>query len=469
MNEWKTKEKEVNALLSLFKIADKRGDEILTEGQKEIFYNLTFQPSKRVIVNVCTQYGKSLTTALACIILTCVRNQLVAVVAPTTAKAKIIMRYYIDHLGDNAVFYTQLEKDTKLERLRQEENKERIILRNGGGIFVVSANQRNYIKSLESAMGLGAKNVIGDEMCLIRDDTESTIFRMIAGQKEGFYAKLGNPFYKQKPYSHFWQSWRDPNYKKIHIDYKQGLAERRYTEEFIAEAKKKPNFRVLFESEFPLEDTIDIHGYSPLIAEEELDKAYIDNVELGGKLKMGIDIAGGGRNRSVIVIRGANAAKIVYYARNDDTMSFVGDTLKIAKQENVFELYPDVVGIGKGYCDRLLEESENKYNVYPTNVGESPENTDDFINIRAEAYWKAKEWLNQGGRLIKHDGWEELLNIRYKTQSSKKIKIISKEDLLKEGIESPDVGDAFMLTFIEKKKQEFIIRKPEWISYGKRR
>jgi len=466
-NEWKIKEKEVNALLSLFKVNGRKGNEILVDGQKEIFYNLIFQPSNRVIINVSTQYGKSLITALACIIITCIRNQLVAVVAPSTAKAKIIMRYYIDHLGDNAIFYTQLDKDTKLERLRQEENKERIILRNGGGIFVVSANQRTYIKSLEAAMGLGARNVIGDENCLIRDDTESTIFRMIAGQKDGFYCKIGNPFYRQKPYSHFWQSWRDPKYKKIHIDYKQGLAEGRYTEEFIAEAKKKPNFRVLFESQFPLEDTIDIHGYSPLISEDDLDKAYIDNIELGGKLKMGIDIAGGGRNRSVIVIRGANAAKIVYYAKNDDTMSFVGDTLKIAKQENVSELYPDVIGIGKGYCDRLLEESD--INVYPTNVGESPENTDDFINIRAEAYWRLKQWLEQGGRLIKHDGWEELLNIRYKTQSSKKIKIISKEDLLKEGIESPDVGDALMLTFIEKKRQEFTVRKPEWISYGRKR
>ena len=455
MNEWKTKEKEVNALLSLFKIEGRRGDEALTPSQKEIFYHLVFQPRKRLVINVSTQYGKSLVTALACVILSTVREKVVSVVAPTKEKGKIIMRYYIEHLGDNPVFYTQLEKKTKLERLRQEESKERIILQNGGGVFVVSANQRNYAKSLESAMGLGAEITIMDEACLIKDDTESTIFRMIGGRgSDAFYCKIGNPFYKQKPYSHFYQSWRDPRYKKIHIDYKIGLEEGRYTEDFISEAKKKPNFRVLFESKFPLEDTVDIRGYAPLFNEDDLDEAYIDEAKLGGLLKAGIDVAGGGRNRSVIVIRGANAAKVAYYARNEDTMSFVGDTFEICSEEQAFELYADVIGVGKGYCDRLLEEAEPRFTIHPINTGMTPENKEDFINIRAEASWRAREWIKQGGKLIRHEGWEQLLNIRYKTQSSRKIKIISKEELLKDGIESPDVWDAFALTFVDKPKSQ---------------
>jgi len=115
--------KKVDILLGLFKIDGKPGNEALTEGQKDLFYNLVFQPSKRLIVNCATQYGKSLVVALAAIILTCIKKELVAVVAPTNEKAKIIIRYYIEHLGDSPLFYTQLEKNTKLERLRQEESK----------------------------------------------------------------------------------------------------------------------------------------------------------------------------------------------------------------------------------------------------------------------------------------------------------------------------------------------------------
>jgi len=182
--------------LKLFKIGGVTVDKLATEGQIAIFHAIVFQPNKRVNILVSTQYGKSLFVALACLVLSCIKKELVAVVAPTGEKSKIIMRYFIEHLGDSPLFYELLDANTKLERLRQEENKERIILRNGGGIFTISANVSNSLKSAESAMGLGCKNVIQDESGLIPDDVEATVYRMIAGQgDDAFYGKLGNPFY----------------------------------------------------------------------------------------------------------------------------------------------------------------------------------------------------------------------------------------------------------------------------------
>lgn len=461
--------KKVDAFLCLFRIEGKPANEALTEGQKELFFNLVFQPTKRLIIVCSTQYGKSLVTALACIVLTCIKRELVAVVAPTNDKAKIIMRYYIEHIGDNALFYSKLEKNTKLERLRQEESKERIVLRDGGGIFSLSVNQRDFRRSIEAAMGMGAKNTIQDESCLIKDETEATIFRMIGGQgSDAFYCKIGNPFYKQRPFSHFYKSWRDPRYHKVFIDYKQGILEGRYTEEFIKEAKTKPKFNVLFECNFPKDDAVDARGYTPLVTDDDLDGAYVDKANLVGQLKMGVDVSGGGRNRSVMVVRGVNAAQIVYYARNEDTMALVGDTLKLAGEHGVYEVYADKVGIGKGYCDRLLEEAM-ELSVFPVNVGEKA-TEEGFANLRAEAYWKMMQWLQQGGKLVRHDGWEELLSIRYKTQSDKKMRIISKEEMAKENIESPDVADALMLTFVEgKRKDQVSSYTPRFREYQSRR
>jgi len=142
-------------LLSLFKVGDKTADQVMTEGQIEIFYELIFRPHKRLQILCSTQYGKSFTVALACIIISCIQKEVVAVIAPTNEKAKIIMRYYIEHLGDSPIFAAQLEKDTKLERLRMEESKERIILRNGGGIYVLSVQAGNSQKGMEAAMGAG--------------------------------------------------------------------------------------------------------------------------------------------------------------------------------------------------------------------------------------------------------------------------------------------------------------------------
>ena len=43
-----------------------------------------------------------------------------------------------------------------------------------------------------------------------------------------------------------------------------------------------------------------------------------------------------------------------------------------------------------------------------------------------------------------------LQEIRYKIQSDRKIKIKSKDEMLKEGVQSPDVADALALTFYDR-------------------
>src|SRR3990167_10123691 len=85
--------------LSLFKLSSpKTGlmtpvNELVTEGQVEIFHTLLYRPKNRAIINCCTQFGKSLFTALACIVISCVQKKIVAIIAPTEEKTKIIIRY----------------------------------------------------------------------------------------------------------------------------------------------------------------------------------------------------------------------------------------------------------------------------------------------------------------------------------------------------------------------------------------
>lgn len=364
-------------------------------------------------------------------------------VAPKTEKAKIIMRYYIEHLGDNPIFYTQLEKDTKLERLRMEENKERIILKNGGGIFVISANASNSIKGFEAAMGATAEICIIDEACLIPDDIEATIFRMIAGKKDGFYCKIGNPFYR----NHFLKSWNDANYDKVFIDYEQGLSEGRYTQQFIEEAKKKPHFDVLFACQFPKADSIDAKGYSLLLTEDDLN---IGQPEPFGEKRLGVDVAEGGGNYNVVVIRYANFAKVLLKYQSSDTMDLAGRVVQLAREYEVQDrnIFIDLIGVGKGLYDRLREQ---KMSVSEVKGSERAEDDVQFINKRAENYWLLRQWVKQGGTLSDDPNWVQLMDIKYKAQdSSGKLLIQSKDDQRREGIDSPDVADALSLTFARK-------------------
>lgn len=455
-------------LASLFDVHGAPGDQRITEGQLRIFGALVYRTHNRVQILCSTQYGKSLWVALACLIIACIQGRRVAIVAPSDSKAKIIMRYFINHLGDNALFYGKLEKNTKLERLRQEESKNSIMLNNGGGIFVVSAQQHSAGKSLEAAMGEGAEIVIEDESGLLKDDTEATIFRMIAGKgKEGFYCKIGNPFYSMPPYSHFYTTWHSLRYLRIFIDYEQALAEGRYQPDFIEEARSKPLFDILYGCEFPSQDVMDKEGYRPVIMTEwlnfgmtperlleiiEKDRAKYTQpdgrVRLPYPVKAGGDIAGGG-DRNVYTVRYGMFGCSVSANTSADTMQQVVEVERIAEQFNVRaeDFNIDDVGIGHGVSDRLWERG---FHCNRVNVGEAARDSETFANLKAELIWACRLWVqNPEHRLDARDEWVELAQLRYKTQSDRRVIMESKEKLRARIGASPDYAESLYLTFAE--------------------
>jgi len=442
----------IDTILQLFQIEGKPANKVLTPMQKKIFKELVSRKNKRVHIQTSTQYGKSLVVAMACVWIACVQDEVVAVVAPSADKAKIILRYFIEHLGDSILFYSQLEARTKLERLKKEERKERIILRNGGGIYSLSVNEANMSKSMESAMGQGSKILIMDEACLIRDVTEATIFRMIGGKgKDAFYCKIGNPFYKEAPYTHFYKSSKDKRYKHINIDYKIGIKEGRYTEEFIADAKSKPLFDVLFDNKFPDGTTTDNKGFRKLIQKEI---KIIEKIEKNdwSNANLGVDIGGGG-DLSTYVLRLGRFAKVVGSLKSKEIMD------NIPAIENIVEKYKlkwnnvsiDDTGIGNGVSSRLREKG---YEVNAVVVGSTANDKELYMNKKAELCWAMRLWAEKAEIEEKIENyqsvWEQLSWYKFKVNSERRIQMQSKEDLKKEnGGKSPDYGDGLMLTFYE--------------------
>ena len=43
----------------------------------------------------------------------------------------------------------------------------------------------------------------------------------------------------------------------------------------------------------------------------------------------------------------------------------------------------------------------------------------------------------------------DILDVKYKIQSDRKVKIKSKDEMLKDGVASPDIADALALTFYD--------------------
>ena len=420
---------------------------ILTPGQTEIFDCIFKKQYKRVHCMCFTRYGKSETVGLSILTRITTYPEKWAIVAPSNKKAHIIMGVIIQHIFDSpdVVAQFEIDKGESLDKIKRERSKDRLTFKLPGNligeVFILSSEGRRTKDLLDALMGFGAPNVIIDESSLIEDVQYAGIKRMLGDETDNFLFEIGNPFRR----NHFLKTYRDPNYHHIEIDCYRGLKEGRITPEFIEEMRKEAMFPVLYENKFPEAHAIDDKGYTALITDSELDLRLKQSIELFGELRLGVDIAGEGNNYSVAVLRGRNGAKTIYRKNNPDIMNFTGVIMRLMEDYNVHptRVFIDKVGIGKGVYDRLREQGKPVVGVI---AGEKAQIDNEFVNKKAEINWRMKEWLRTAD-LEKHKGWYDLLDVKYKIQSDKKIKIKTKQEMIKDGILSPDCADALALTF----------------------
>ena len=437
------------AALAFYKFVDDAGKPIIwTPGQLEIIDAILNRSSQdglqRVIVMAATQYGKSFAVGAGVAIRASLYPERWAIVAGTTEKARIIMEYVIMLSLNNDILRSQLDPATPLDRLRMRKSSDHLSFRRRGEVRVYSAEASRVTETSKSLMGFGSPNVIEDEAALVPDLLQATVMRMVGGHADNFLMKIGNPFNR----GHFYRSWIGEKYHRIFIDYHRGLSEGRFTNEFIEEMRSEAMFDIFYTCLFPDADSIDMKGWIPLIAEQELERAMVDNDIPFGEGRIGCDVAGGGRNFSVIVYRSYNLARKVYKANEPDTMLFTGNILRFASDLGVRNdnIYVDKVGIGKGAYDRLREQRSA---IVGVGGADEPVDSYRFLNVRAEMYWRMKEWIIRGGKLLRDPDWYQILKMKYKVaDSSGKIKMMSKEEMLREGIDSPDVADSLAMTFV---------------------
>jgi len=440
---------------SLYK--DERGEPIiLTDSQCDIFNIISRRLISRVHIETFTRFGKSLTVALA--ILTRVSHfpEKWAIGAGNDKEAAIIMKYVIDHIFDNDLTRSHflMEKGESAESIQRHRNRSRIN-------FVIEKDEKSgktllgelFITNAKGALGFGAPNVVLDEAALVSDSMESLIFRMIGDQADNFYCKIGNPWES----GHFTSSFKNPDYFKIVVTAEEGLKEGRITQELLDEAKTKPNFGVLYLCERSKTGEVEDGKWISLLSRDEIDRALIDDYEPFGITKIGADVAGGGKNFSVVVERRTNVARLRLKNQDADTMNLATWLINRGKEErwNGRDLAIDSVGIGNGIY-RLLDL--NLAGVQGIDGGAKCPNPQDealFFNFRAMLYWRLREWIVKGGKLLKtieplENTWYQLAKIKYSHRLvgiKTKIQIKTKELMLKDGDESPDVADGLAYTF----------------------
>lgn len=188
------------------------------------------------------------------------------------------------------------------------------------------------------------------------------------------------------------------------------------------------------------DEGMDEKGYIRLVNDREVQASYTNETEHSGFIVGGIDPAAGGDN-SAIVIRSPNLAQVVFNQKLQNTMDLVSKIIDLNREYKVDMWVVDKTGIGQGVYDRLRDMD---YNVRGVSFAEKSED-EQYQNLKSEWHFKLRKWIIGGGKLKQDYGWNELEIVKYKNKDGKII-IQPKEDLFREGIASPNVVDAAVLT-----------------------
>ena len=183
----------------------------------------------------------------------------------------------------------------------------------------------------------------------------------------------------------------------------------------------------------------------------------------------GLDVARFGSDRSALAKRRGNTLLAPIEAWSQlDTMQTAGKILRewhlTPADMKPHSILVDVIGIGAGVVDRLRELGLPARGV---NVAEAASSNDRFMRLRDELWFTAREWFEARDTKIAEDEElvGELVSVKYKITSSGKLQVESKDEMKKRAMRSPDLADAFILTFgggADRYPDLQINTEPEW-------
>lgn len=213
-------------------------------------------------------------------------------------------------------------------------------------------------------------------------------------------------------------------------------------------------YRVRRLGEFPIADSETLIPYDWVLDAAERELINLDNA----KVIKGIDCGAGGDD-SVIVTRIGNIVTDIVKYNNPDTMMTARWIMSELASESWDEAFIDPIGIGAGIYDYIRER---KIDLTPVDVRENSASMECFKK-RDELFWKLRTVFEKGTIAIPNDDEliGELTTIKYDDPDSTKgkIKIESKKDLRKRGLQSPNIADALALTYYWE-DESYLNRKP---------
>ena len=172
----------------------------------------------------------------------------------------------------------------------------------------------------------------------------------------------------------------------------------------------------------------------------------------------GVDVARFGDDRTALAKRQASRLlEPVKHWSGIDLMTTAGK-IKAEYEATHYDMRPsailiDAIGLGAGVYDRCKEQG---LPVRAINVGEAATTRENCMRLRDELWFKGREWFQDRLCSMPQDDAliAELTSPTYSFTSTGKMVVESKADMKKRGLRSPDLADAFLLTFACKEKRK---------------
>lgn len=172
-------------------------------------------------------------------------------------------------------------------------------------------------------------------------------------------------------------------------------------------------------------------------------------LKCGAKIRIGIDVAGPGRDETVLVAQLAGLILSMKPWHEPDPLGSILRELAIWKYDKRWQLGEILIdgdGIGYHLAPRIADHG---YKVYLFRAAQSAVDFNAYANAKAECHWCFRDWLSTDSVRGLND--EEALaqfDIHYSENPRGLIQIESKDEMEKRGItSSPDRAEAVMLAF----------------------
>jgi hypothetical protein len=171
-------------------------------------------------------------------------------------------------------------------------------------------------------------------------------------------------------------------------------------------------------------------------------------------LVIGVDVARYGANESVIFFRKGRDGRSIppIRMRGSSVVQLAGKVSEVCTQYRVDAVFIDGGGVGGGVVDNVRALHIHCFDVQ---FGSKPESVgfawgtegERYANKRAEIWGSMRAWLKVGAIPNESDLTAQLVGPTYTYNLKNEILLEKKEEMMKRGLDSPDLADALALTF----------------------